>query len=242
MEYHKINSLINNCAKGCFKYRYSDYVYNNVYYSREFFCLVSPMASIPLEPKVLLISQSPSIQAWITAGKQNMLLDGGLVSRHNNFFIDDLLPAFGLDEDEIELFRETVAWVHVANCYPWFRTNGKDVRQDITPSQNDAISCIRQWLNRLVEMDSIKLIVLMGKPALELFYDLKEKGGKYTEYLRTIPILKSGDLPGKIFLPIFHQSKKSRLFNNEENRVANETAKHLLANIFKNIINDSKKQ
>lgn len=242
MDYHKICGEIKNCDKGCFRDRYQDYLHNGQQYSKNYFCSISPMASVPLSPKVLLISQNPPLQAWINAGLNGELPDGGLISGSNEFFVNNLLPVFGLDSSGIELFRETVAWVHLVNCHPWFSVTtdgvGRESRQDKTPTTNEINNCIRSWLEPLLQIESMKLVVPMGKPALSLFFKLGDNN--YTEIMKTVPFFNDTLLPKKILFPIFHQSGRSKIFNDPKCLEANEKAIALLDEAYEELTKEQR--
>ena len=235
MEHHSIIKEIRNCNNKCFIDRYDDYKYKNTQYSRSFFCNIKPLASCPHNPKILLISQNPSLQAWINGGMHISEPDGGLISQNNNFLTNDLLPAFGLDRQRIELFKRTVGWVHLSNCYTWFALDSNNKRKDKIPIKQEINNCIGQWLNQLLQIDSIQLVVPMGDLALSIFLYIRKVGISYTELMKSVPFSDNGLIPGKMFLPIFHQSKRNRIFNDPECREANRRTTTALAIIFREL-------
>ncbi len=229
METHSIIMGIRDCSSHCFRNRYRNYMYNGIEYSKNFFCNIKPMVSGPLEPQILLISQSPSLQAWINAGKDSEP-DGGLISTHNEFFVTDLLPAFGLKRCDINLFRETVIWVHATNCYPWFNIV-KGTRADKRPTRAESRNCIGKWLESLLQIETVKVVVPMGEVAFSLFANPNRANTTYTELMKKSPV-SLDVIPNKIFLPIFHQSRKSRIFNDPECVEANKKSNTFLQKLF----------
>lgn len=196
------------------------------------------------KPKVLFISQAPSLQAWIN-GYQNTAEDGGLVSTQNEFFVNNILEVFGLGEKDIDLFRNNVFWVHSCNCYPWFRWQKKkdskgrekSIRQDNRPTKGQVKNCLGKWLKDIIQLKDLKAVVLMGEPATYLFEEkLNPKKIGFTELVKKEEI-RTDIIKGLEFLPIFHQSDKSRVFNSDSNQQANNRIKILLTSKFKEWIN-----
>ncbi len=232
---HPIAEEIRNCNKKCFVDLYQDTVYANKTWVKTEIDSIKPLVYGPEKPKVLLISQAPSLQAWLN-GRVSDSPDGGLVSAKNNFLINDLLPAFGLSGKDLDLFRENVFWVHTCNCYPWYREymrkkSGKKERYDRVPNDTEIENCLGRWIDSLTKIDSLNAIVLMGEPATRLFPQLKEGKEKFTDLVRKMEI-RNDIIEGIDILPIYHQSKRSRKFNNPVDRAVNNELKMLLKNKF----------
>ncbi len=232
---HPIAEEIRNCNRKCFVDLYQDTVYANKTWLKAEIDSIKPLVYGPENPKVLLISQAPSLQAWLN-GKVSNSPDGGLVSAKNNFLINDLLPAFGLSGKDLDLFRENVFWVHTCNCYPWYRESvnkksGKITRQDRLPGKKDIKNCLGRWIGSLTRIASLNAIVLMGEPATRLFPQLKEGEEGFTELVQKMEI-RNDIIEGIEILPIYHQSKRSRTFNDPVDRAVNNELKLLLKDSF----------
>ena len=188
-----------------------------------------------MDTKILLISQAPSLQAWLN-GKTSDSPDGGLVTTYNNFLIDDLLPAFGLSTGDLEIFKENIFWIHTCNCYPWYREykdkkTGKLKRQDRRPNKTQINNCLGHWLDRLLKIDTLTGVVLMGGLSTQLFPQIYESSERFTDLVRKTNI-RNDIIDGIEILPIYHQSKKSRTFNNKIDKSINEELKSLLKDSF----------
>lgn len=232
---HTIAEEIRECDKKCFVNLYQDTVYANQKWLKNEIDCIKPLVYGPENPRVLLISQSPSLQAWLN-GKASNSPDGGLVSVENNFLINDVLPAFGLSGKDLDIFRENVFWVHACNCYPWYsepknKKSGKITRQNRLPSKKQIENCLGQWIGRLTQIDSLNAIVLMGEPATRLFPQLKEGSETFTDMVRKMEI-RNDIIEGIDILSIYNQSKKNRTFNDTVDRSINNELKLLLKNKF----------
>jgi uracil-DNA glycosylase len=230
---HIIAEEIRECKKACFIDLYQEIVYNGRKWSKNEIDGIKPLVYGAEKPKILLISQSPSLQAWLN-GKISNSSDGGLVSIDNNFFINDLLPAFSLSESDIDTFKTNVFWVHTCNCYTWYRESkykktGKVRRQDRIPNNKQIDNCLGQWIDRLLEIDSLKAVVLMGEPATRLFPQLKGTSERFRDLVRKMEI-RSDIIDGIDILPIYHQSKRSFTFNDPIDKSTNNDLKLLLRN------------
>lgn len=224
---HIIAEEIRECKKKCFVELYQDYEYEK---KKEIDC-IKPLVYGAEKPKILLISQAPSLQAWLN-GKISNSPDGGLVSTENNFLINDLLPCFGLTKNDINLFKENVFWIHTCNCYPWFKLyndkkTGKSTRYDHKPAKKEIKKCLGQWKDKLLKIDSLNAVVLMGEPSTCLFPALKEGSEGFLDLVRKKKI-RTDIIKGIDILPIYHQSKKSRIFNNSSDKSTNDQLKLLL--------------
>ncbi|AFV22404.1 hypothetical protein Mpsy_0191 [Methanolobus psychrophilus R15] len=214
---------------------YDEVEYNNKKWSKDEVDSIKPLIHGPENPKILLISQAPSLQAWLN-GKTSNSPDGGLVTIENNFLIDSLLPAFGLSAKDLDTFKEHVFWIHACNCYPWYRISqskktGIFTRQDRLPSNKQSEKCLGQWLDRLLKIDSINAIILMGGAATSLFPQLYEKSENFTDLVREVKI-RSDIIDGIDILPIYHQSRKNRVFNDPIDNSKNEKIKSVLKDNF----------
>ncbi len=232
---HPIAEEIRNCNKKCFVNLYQDTVYANKTWPKTEIDGIKPLVYGPENPRVLLISQAPSLQAWLN-GKVSNSPDGGLVSEGNDFLINDVLPAFGLSGKDLDIFRENVFWVHACNCYPWYREpknkkTGKITRQDRWPGNKQIENCLGQWLGKLTRIDSLNAIVLMGEPSTRLFPQLKEGSERFTDLVRKMEI-RNDIIEGIDILSIYNQSKKNRTFNDPVDRAVNNELKLLLKNKF----------
>ena len=138
---HEIAQEIRNCKDTCFKNRYLDGEYKNKIFSKKQMSSIKPLVYAPDKPKILLISQAPSLQAWLN-GLNNKFEDGGLVSEDNEFLINDLLPAFGLTKNTLNIFKKNVFWIHSCNCYPFFKRNTKGTRRDYHPNKTQVNKCL----------------------------------------------------------------------------------------------------
>jgi len=232
---HVIAEEIRECKKSCFLNLYREVEYSNKKWSKNEVDSIKPLIYGPEKPKILLISQAPSLQAWLN-GKNSNSPGGGLVTTENNFLIDSLLPAFGLSAKNLDLFKEHVFWIHTCNCYPWYKEyqnkkTGTFTRQDRIPNNKQIEECLGQWLDRLLEIDSINAIVLMGGASTKLFPQLYENSEKFTDLVRKMKI-RNDISEGIDILPVYHQSRKSRIFNDPADRSTNEKIKSLLKDNF----------
>ena len=84
---HIIAEEIRECKKGCFVNLYQDIEYKNRKWLKNEIDCIKPLVYGAEKPKILLISQAPSLQAWLN-GKISNSPDGGLVSTNNNFLIN----------------------------------------------------------------------------------------------------------------------------------------------------------
>jgi uracil-DNA glycosylase len=237
---HIIAEDIRECKKICFVKFYKDIEYNNIKWLKNEIDCIKPLVYGAEKPKILLISQAPSLQAWLN-GKISTSPDGGLVSTDNNFFINDLLPGFGLTKKDIDIFKENVFWIHTCNCYPWFREyienkTGKPKRADKIPDKTQIEKCLGQWKDKLLKIDTLNAVVLMGEPSTRLFPELKEGSERFTELVRKKKI-RNDIIEGIEILPIYHQSKRNRTFNNSIDKSTNDELKLLLREHFFKWIN-----
>ena len=154
-----------------------------------------------------------------------------LVSKNNNFLINDLLPVFGLNKGELKTFQEYVFWLHTCNCYPWYRKYNTS-RNDRIPTELQIVKCLGGWLEKIKNIESIKGIVLMGFASTYMFPELYGKNEKFKELVRKNKV-RNDIIKGKDIIPIFHQSKKSRVFNIKDDKQKNEEIKKDLQMLFK---------
>ena len=171
---------------------------------------------------------------WIR--KISNSLDGGLVSTDNNFLINNLLPVFGLLKEDLDIFKENVFWIHTCNCYPWYRESidnksGKPKRSDKRPNKTQIKNCLGQWKDKLLKIDSLNAVVLMGEPSTRLFPELKEGSEGFTDLVRKKKI-RNDIIEGIDILPIYHQSTRNRTFNNPIDKSTNDELKLLLRECF----------
>ncbi|WP_255335505.1 uracil-DNA glycosylase family protein [Methanosarcina sp. KYL-1] len=243
--YGKLRSLSNVLSTKCFRAEANKFITNKFIsyhldlkfetWQKNEINSIKPLVYGPENPRFLLISQAPSLQDWLN-GKTSDSPDGGLVSAQNNFLVNDVLPAFGLSGKDLDLFRKNVFWAHTCNCYPWYResTNiksGKITRQDRLPGNKQIENCLSRWIDSLTRIGSLKAIVLMGEPATRLFPQLKEEAEGFTDLVRKMEI-RNDIIEGIEILPIYHQSKKNRTFNDPVDRAVNNELKLLLKNKF----------
>ncbi len=191
---------------------------------------IKPLVYAPNKPKILLISQAPSLQAWLNC-LNNKSEDGGFVSEDNVFLINDLLPAFGLTKDTLNIFKKNIFWIHSCNCYPFFKRNTKGTRRDYHPNKTQVNNCLGKWIDKLEKIPSLKYIILMGKVATYRFPQLNVSSEGLIKVVRKFEIRKD-IIEGIEILPIYHQSKKSRVFNNEKDKKINEKLKKYLKEII----------
>ncbi len=165
-----------------------------------------------------------------------MILIGKDIDIVNAINSSVVYPSFGLSEKYLDIFRENVFWIHTCNCYPWYRESvnkksGKITRQDRLPGKKDIENCLGHWIGSLTRIGSLNAIVLMGEPATRLFPQLKEGEEGFTELVRKMEI-RNDVIEGIDILPIYHQSKKNRTFNDSVDRAVNNELKLLLKNSF----------
>ncbi len=232
---HIIAEEIRECKKGCFVNLYQDIEYKNRKWLKNEIDCIKPLVYGAEKPKILLISQAPSLQAWLN-GKISNSLDGGLVSTDNNFLINNLLPVFGLLKEELDIFKENVFWIHTCNCYPWYRESidnksGKPKRSDKRPNKTQIKNCLGQRKDKLLKIDSLNAVVLMGEPSTRLFPELKEGSEGFTDLVRKKKI-RNDIIEGIDILPIYHQSTRNRTFNNPIDKSTNDELKLLLREHF----------
>ena len=232
---HIIAEEIRECQKGCFVNLYQDIEYNNRKWLKNEIDCIKPLIYGAEKPKILLISQAPSLQAWLN-GKNNNSPDGGLVTTDNKFLIDNLLPAFGLSSEDLNIFKENLFWIHTCNCYSWYKEyhdkkSGKIKRQDRSPNKTQINNCLGQWKNQLLKINSLNAIVLMGEPSTRLFPELKEGSEGFTDLIRKKKI-RNDIIEGIDILPIYHQSTGNRTFNNPIDKSTNDELKLLLKEHF----------
>ena len=202
---HKIAEEIRNCKNACFVDRYQDFKYNNnkLWQKNEIDC-IKPLVYSPEKPKILLISQAPSKQAWLN-GINNNSLDGGLVSSGNKFLINNLLLRFDLG---LKTFEENVFWIHTCNCYPWFKIMKKSgEKNDLKPSYDEVEGCLGKWRETLLKIDSLNAIILMGAPATQFFTEFKDEG--FTDLAKKMNV-RNDIIKGIDILPINHPSGLNR--------------------------------
>jgi uracil-DNA glycosylase len=234
---HLIAEEIRECKKGCFVNSYQNIEYNNRKWLKNEIDCIKPLVYGAEKPKILLISQAPSLQAWLN-GKISNSPDGGLVSTDNNFLINNLLPVFGLLKEDLDIFKENVFWIHTCNCYPWYResidnNSGKPKRSDKSPNRTQIKKCLGQWKDRLLRIESLNAVVLMGSPSTRLFPELK---GGFTDLVRKKK-MRNDIIDGIDILPIYHQSTSNRTFNNPIDKSTNDELKSLLREHFFKWIN-----
>jgi len=232
---HIIAEEIRECKKGCFVNLYQDIEYKNRKWLKNEIDCIKPLVYAAEKPKILLISQAPSLQAWLN-GKISNSPDGGLVSTNNNFLINNLLPVFGLLKEELDIFKENVFWIHTCNCYPWYResinnNSGKPKRSDKKPNKTQIKNCLGQWKDKLLKINSLNAVVLMGEPSTRLFPELKEGSERFTDLVRKKKI-RNDIIEGIDILPIYHQSTSNRTFNNPIDKSTNDELKLLLRERF----------
>lgn len=232
---HIIAEEIRECKKKCFVDLYEDYEYNNQKWSKSEIDSIKPLIYGPENPKILFISQAPSLQAWLN-GKNSTSPDGGLATAENNFLINNLLPAFGLSIEDLDIFKDNVFWIHTCNCFPWHREyideeTGKTTRKDRSPNKTQIKNCLGHWLSELENLDTLKAIILMGKPSTILFPQIYENSETFTNLVRKVNI-RDDIISGVEILPIYHQSTTSRTFNNPIDKAKNEEIKSLLNDCF----------
>jgi hypothetical protein len=225
---HKIAEVIRECTKRCFNNRYEDLIYQRHDWQANIIASGKPLIWGPHEPKVILLSQAPSLQAWLN-GIGSTLPDGGLVSHGNNFLINDLLPAFGLSKRYLNLFRDNVFWVHACNCYPWFRQY--KTRQDIKPTKGEVQYCLGRWYKSIINLPTVKGLVLMGEVSTFMFPNINPDQLNFTELVRQMKI-RTDIVENVETIPIYHQSRKSMVFNNPIDRNTNNRLHNLLAAKF----------
>ena len=226
---HEIAKEIRHCTQRCFVDRYESTDYRGRHWSAARIAQGTPLVWSPDGPRVVLVSQAPSLQAWLN-GIDNPSPCGGLVSQSNEFLVDDLLPALGLSARDIDVFRDNVFWIHTCNCYPWFRRY--DVRQDRKPTQGEAQQCLGRWCQRVTSIPSVKGLVLMGDASTYVFPKVNPDRVKFTDLVRRLQV-RTDVVEGVETLPIYHQSRKSRIFNNPTDQAANERLRLLLAAKFR---------
>lgn len=228
LELHEIAKEVRACNRRCFVRLYQNIEYDGLSYTADDLSSIRPLVSGYQEPRILLISHAPSLQAWINS-LHGIEADGGLISKGNSFFIKNILPAFGLGEEEIEHFRYKVFWIHCCNCYPWFRKYKP--RQDRKPTKDEIKNCLDRWLPDVISIDSVRGIVPMGEISTRLFPKLNPSGMKFTELVTRMQI-RTDIQPGKEIIPIYHQSKKNRIFNELRHRETNKKLRQLLKEKF----------
>lgn len=228
LELHGIAKEVRACNRRCFVRRYQNIEYDGLSYTADDLSSIRPLVSGYQEPRILLISEAPSLQAWIHS-IDNPDPDGGLIGKGNSFFVKEVLPTFGLGEGDIEYFRHKVFWIHSCNCYPWFRKYRH--RQNRKPTEGEIKRCLGRWNPRLISIDSIRGIVLMGEVSTRLFPKLNPSGMKFTELVARMQI-RTDIQPGKEIIPIYHQSRKNRIFNELRHRETNKKLRQLLKEKF----------
>jgi hypothetical protein len=228
LELHEIAKEVRACDRKCFVRLYQSIEWYGLSYTTHDLSSIRPLVSGYQEPRILLISEAPSLQAWINS-IHSTEPDGGLIGKGNSFFVKEILPTFGLGEGDIEYFRHEVFWIHSCNCYPWFRKHRH--RQNRKPTEGEIKHCLGRWHPKLVSIDTIRGIVLMGESSTRLFPKLNPAGMKFTELVTRMRIRKDIHL-GKEIIPIYHQSRKNRVFNKLIHRETNKKLRDLLKKKF----------
>jgi hypothetical protein len=159
----KIIHEIRNCNQGCYLDRYVHSLNTRVNGQIRKISIQELRQGRPLiddwrNQSVLLISQAPSKQAWV---------DHKLSSLENSFFSEFLLPRIFPGEtvtEAIEKWKQTVFWIHTANCYPFAR-KVKNRWRDKLPN----LICANKYMSRIVNVFKPELIILMSRSSTQFF-------------------------------------------------------------------------
>jgi len=114
------------------------------------------------------------------------------------------LAEAGWEETE---FRKSVYMTSVTRCWPG---KGSSTSGDRAPSAREVALCL-PFLEREVSLISPRVVILVGKLALEVFLKIKKLEGAVGAYL---------EKEGRIWVPLPHPSGASRWLNEEKNKNA----------------------
>ena len=127
------------------------------------------------------------------------------------------LAKAGIEED---WFRATQYMTSVTKCYPGRVKGGSG---DRVPSRAEQALC-RSYLDQELALVAPKLVILIGRLAIELFY---AKGKKLNEIIGS-----EIEVEGRWIVPLPHPSGASRWHQIEENRILIDQAISLIAKQF----------
>ncbi|WP_440956205.1 uracil-DNA glycosylase family protein [Methanosarcina sp. Mfa9] len=150
---------IRNCELGCYRDRYLFPLKTTGNRTISINELVNgkPLIDDWRGQKVLFISQAPSKQAWA---------DHELNSLKNSFLSDFLLPKVYPEENletAIEKWKNSVFWIHTANCYPFVFS--KERKRDRSPD----MKCANRYFGQIIDVMKPELIILMGLSSTKYF-------------------------------------------------------------------------
>jgi uracil-DNA glycosylase len=157
-----------------------------------------------LVARIMTIGQAPGI----TEVEADRPFNAGSGQRLFNW-----LAGAGIEED---WFRSTQYMTSVTKCYPGRSKSGSG---DRVPTRKERELC-RPYLNREIELVDPKLIIPIGRLAINLFYPNKLK---LTEIVGTQKLVD-----GRSIVPLPHSSGASRWHQSESNRALIQQAIDLI--------------
>ncbi len=133
------------------------------------------------------------------------------------------LAEAGIEED---WFRETQYMTSVTKCYPGRQSSGSG---DRVPTRTEQKLC-RPYLDAEIEFVDPKLIIPIGRLAINLFFPRKLK---LTEIIG-----RQKEIDGRWVVPLPHSSGASRWHQSEANRVLINGAISLIQEHFQELFSD----
>lgn len=127
----------------------------------------------------------------------------------------------GIEED---WFRSTQYMTSVTKCYPGRQSSGSG---DRVPTRKEQELC-RPYLDRELELVQPEVIIPIGRLAITLFFDKKQKLDKIIGREKQIE-------SGAWVIPLPHSSGASRWHQSEENRALIEEAIELIARHYQKL-------
>lgn len=155
---------IRNCKLSCYTHRYKYNLNTKINNKIRTITVEELKNAKPLiddwsGQHILFISQAPSKQAWV---------DGELSSLNNRFFSEILLPKIYPQEEltvALSKWRNSIFWVHTANCYPFVYTKDHNKNRDRLPD----LRCANMYLDSIINTMKPKLIILMSGISTRFF-------------------------------------------------------------------------
>jgi len=103
--------------------------------------------------------------------------------------------------------------------------------QDIKPTKGEVQYCLGRWYKSIINLPTVKGLVLMGEVSTFMFPNINPDQLNFTELVRQMKI-RTDIVENVETIPIYHQSRKSRVFNNPIDRNTNNRLHNLLAAKF----------
>ena len=119
-----------------------------------------PFVFVGKHPQILVVSEIPSKSAWKKNEGKDWIEGKSILPKNENRGISNKLCKW-LEIDR-NLFKEKILWIQRANCCV---DKGKEFALQ---------HCSEKFIRRVIESLKPKLIITLGKPAAQYFFQFKE--------------------------------------------------------------------